>query len=216
MIIPEYIILIVTQIAMIFMFLVIFYFTYVKYVEHNSTIDQIVLTEEMIETDLVNSSGNFIKWYDKNISENHKKKIQESLIKSLDDFQKQYIKNNKSTDDSIKKNNSNLEKQSFNYVIFIISLVLFIVLSIMIIGHRVHIFNIIKENTIVLIFIAIIEFVFLMVVIKDYIAINPNIARKTISDVIKNQSLCCGKNNVCIPCNTKNSDISCKKLGDSC
>jgi len=156
-----------TQVTLVFAFLIIFYFNYVNFVEKDAFIDQI---------------GNVMD----DLSVNIRKYLPKSptVVKSIDKM----ITNLKT-----KTNHKDIDTKNENLTIFSMHLVFaltagFIVFVIIVtlFGHCLPLKSVFKESMLALIFIALTEFIFLQIVVKQYIAADPNRVKYSIWSTIYN------------------------------
>jgi hypothetical protein len=172
------------QITIIFAFLTLFFFSYVSKVENEEFKNQIDFVVDSIYkrysqeiNNLVNSNG---------INKNY---IKAEIYGLIDLDEDKINKTSKTENQDIKNNNKKILDNALFYVITT-AIVCFIVLSlIFIISYNIYgcylpIGEFLKEGFILLIFIFIIEFLFLNIIVKNYITSNPNIIKTKITSAI--------------------------------
>jgi hypothetical protein len=174
------------QITIIFAFLTFFFFSYVSKVENTEFKHQIEFVVDSI-----------YKRHSQEINDNiNSKKVDKDYIKAeiygLIDLEEDKInKTSKSENEDIDNNNKKILDNSKFYVI-ITAIISFIILSLLFIisyymyGCYLPINSFVKEGVILLVFIFIIEFLFLNIIVKNYITANPNLIKNKIaSSIIK-------------------------------
>ena len=165
------------QVCIIFIFLTLFFFNYVTYVERTSFKDQLNLIVDDIFSDIDIDSYNI-----KNKDELF------ILINSYLELQREHIKKDSSkTDYNIQKQNESVFKKSLIYIT-IVSSILLIVSSLLyfidtscVIYFKSHIMNAIISVLLV----AISEYLFLNLISKRYYSVDPGKFRRNLSIKIK-------------------------------
>lgn len=174
------------QITIIFAFLTFFFFSYVSKVENEEFKHQIEFVVDSI-----------YKRHSQEINDDiNSKKVDKDYIKTeiygLIDLEEDKInKTSKTENEDIDNNNKKILDNSKFYII-ITAAISFIMLSLLFIisyymyGCYLPINSFIKEGVILLVFIFIIEFLFLNIIVKNYITANPNLIKNKIaSSIIK-------------------------------
>ena len=146
-------------------FLIIFYFTYASYIENQILNNQIKI--------LVDNLTYNIK--DFNIDTNYLLKIINET--KLPDLSKEDIE--------VTNTNSQLIKKSL-LIFGIFSLISLIIIFIICYVYKVNINEILKNNFILLVFVAITEIFFLNIIAKSYISLDPNIIKKNFINNLQN------------------------------
>ena len=146
-------------------FLSIFYFTYASYIENQILNNQIKI--------LVDNLTYNIK--DFNIDTNYLLKIINET--KLPDLSKEDIE--------VTNTNSQLIKKSL-LIFGIFSLISLIIIFIICYVYKVNINEILKNNFILLVFVAITEIFFLNIIAKSYISLDPNIIKKNFINNLQN------------------------------
>lgn len=172
------------QTTIIFTFLTLFFFSYVSKVENTDFKSQIDFVVDSVYkrhskeiNDFTNSKG---------IDKNYIKAEIYGLI-DLDEDKINKTSNDENQD--IKNNNENILDNALFYVImtaivsFSILCVIFIITYYMY-GCYLPIADFLKEGIILLVFIFITEFLFLNIIVKNYITANPNIIKNKISSSV--------------------------------
>ena len=161
-----YIITVLLQVVLFFIFIVIFYFTYVKNVIKESFIDQI----NYVTDDLTKQITPFVIFIPQ--------KIKTDLIDKIDilikDIEKD--KNNKNIDSE----NQNLENISMDVSIALIAGLLIFLIIISLANYCIYSSSLLTETILSLAFIALTEFSFLQLIAKNYKAADPNHVRYSI------------------------------------
>ena len=178
-----YIYYIYTHVLLIFTFLTIFFFTYVKTVEAaqfkihlESLVDKIL--NDAIKSNILN---NTIFPKPKILPDNISKGI---ILKTLLDGVEEEIKeNSKALIVKTKNKNNSILKRSI--ILLVIMIIIFIIFSIILIALKAPITrNHFKNAIIGLAAVAVTEFTFLNTVAKNYDAADPNYIRRKISNII--------------------------------
>jgi hypothetical protein len=167
------------QVSIIFSFLTIFFFSYVTNVEKNEFEDQINFIVDNIYKryqDSINSTYN-------KTSEEQKKYIKMLIYGIIDIEQEQIKKESIIENNEIKIKNDKIYKDAI-YCVIIFFIITIIILSLLTYIYKLPIKNYIQEAFIVLLFIFVIEFLFLNLIVKKYITANPNIIKNKIADSI--------------------------------
>ena len=163
-----YIFSIFSQITIIFLFLVIFYFNYIKFVEKNTFLHQI----DNVLDDLTTSIRPHIK---KNPY------IQDQLQILIDNIKKNNTQSNKSID----KKNQQLSNLSQTMVLICISTFLLYTFTLTLTKVCLPVKSVFIESIIALAFIALTEYLFLQIVVVNYKSIDSNYVKYTIVKAIK-------------------------------
>jgi hypothetical protein len=164
------------QVCIIFIFLTLFFFNYVTYVERTSFKDQLNLIVDDIFSDIDINSYNI-----KNKDELF------ILINSYLELQRQHIKKDSSkTDYNIQKQNESIFKKSLIYVTITSSILLVITVVLLsidscVIYFQSHIFY----AVIGLLLVAATEYLFLNLISKKYYSVDPGLFRRNLSLKIK-------------------------------
>jgi hypothetical protein len=153
---PELAIKILINVLLISLFITVFFFTYAASIEKEVIINQMKFLSEHFSNG-INLLGPDLKDYIKSIINNIK-------TPDMNELDKKTIKNNKKILNTVIKVN----------ILFTIIMCLFIFAILYKYNHKFDFAHVIKENFIILIFIAFTEFAFLSYFGARYISINPN------------------------------------------
>ena len=118
---------IVLQISVIFLFLVIFFFSYVQKVEKKSFNSQIQYTVDNIMSDVGGGLSKII--YPPNITAEQKDMLRSTYSCIIDYEKTKLIEENKQVDENIENNNNNITKFAINILIGVIAISILISLS---------------------------------------------------------------------------------------
>lgn len=172
------------QVIFIFIFLTIFFFTYVQEVEKNSFKLQMNLVVDDMASDL--NIKSLIPYNKKDI-------VQIVINGSLDVAKTNSIKKSKNEDQNIEDNNTHIKTQAYKWLGISIGIMLLSILFIYMLGYCIPIQIHGKEALIVVFFVAFTEFIFLTVITKKYWSVDPGQIRqhigKSIQKYIKNKQL---------------------------
>ena len=177
------------QVAIIFTFLTVFFFSYVSNVENNEFKEQLDFIVDNIynrhKEDIKNSIDNY------GIDEN-KKELLKMQIYGIIGLEEDSLKKNSTTEtDEIKSNNSNIINNATFYVKVVAVICLLILAFLFILMYYKYdcilpIKTYAKEAFILLFFIFLVEILFLNIIVKKYITANPNYIKNKISQAIIN------------------------------
>jgi len=153
--------------AMISVFIGIFFFTYASKIEKNIVVKR--------STEIVNSITSNMKTI---IPENQKQIIKSDIIPYLviPDSLKQ-------ADQDVENANNALQKSAIQYI-FIFAAACLIIVFCMSFTFKFSFFEIIEENIIVLVFVAITEYIFLTFFAQNYITIDSNFVKSKMIDTL--------------------------------
>lgn len=166
----EFVLNILVSVALIAIFICIFFFTYAKNLEKVIIVNQ---TKELVY-DLTSDVLKF-------------KPIRDSL--------KPFVKKLKSPNmedqnERVEKRNQLLFRKSFNLII-VSAVILFTIINFLIYIFNLSFLNIIIPNAIILVFVGLTEFLFLRFIAYNYISFDPNYAKyailKTLEDYANNR-----------------------------
>jgi hypothetical protein len=167
--------MIILQILFIFVFLTVFFFTYVNTVEKETFQSQINMVIDSIFTDDINIQ---------NIYNNDATTI--ALNGSLDLARKNAINSLQQESDNISSSNKTIENKSFMYVIIFI--IVFVCLSGILYVSKQHIEF--KEHTrealISVFFVGVTEYIFLTFITRQYYSVDPNQVKFKIGQSVQN------------------------------
>lgn len=167
---------VIFQVIIIFIFLTIFFFTYVTNVEKNSFKYQInLLVDDIIED--INIDSYDIK----------NKDYLYIVLNSYLELEKQKINNSsKNIDDNIEKQNESIFKKSLIYLTIAVSILLIITVVLLSIDSCIIYFKSHAFYAVIgLLIVATTEYLFLNLISKKYYSVNPGKFRRNISLKIK-------------------------------
>lgn len=177
------------QIAIIFAFLTVFFFSYVSKVENKEFKDQLDFVVDNIYKRHDKDIKNII---DKYAINDEKKELLKMQIYGMIDLQEDKLKKESIIDSTnIKNKNNDIINSAIFYVKIIISISLCIILFLFILMYNGYdcflpIKTYTKEAIVLLFFIFLVEILFLNVVVKNYITANPNYIKNKIAQAIIN------------------------------
>lgn len=165
---PELVSKVLINILFISIFIGIFFFTYVSYIEREIVKKQMYFLSKNIQ--------NLFSLFGKNVNDIITTKINEIILPDL-----------AHEDNKVKKNNTKIKKIAFLFLLLFILFIIFLVYLIYTkYGNNTYELNkILSENIIILFAIAITEYVFITYFGARYISINPNIIKLTILESLK-------------------------------
>jgi uncharacterized membrane protein YidH (DUF202 family) len=165
------------QIFTMFIFLTVFFFTYVKLIEKQSFVNQINLVVDDLATD-----------QDFNKLKPPEGSTKDALLividGSLDLAKQKSIKQSQKTDQNISKQNEKTLRKAVKWVIIAIILVIVIIITIKAFRVCLPISTHIKDSLVTLFFIALTEFLFLTIITSKYWSINRQQVRKDLGESI--------------------------------
>lgn len=177
------------QVAIIFAFLTIFFFSYVSSVENTEFKDQLDFVIDNIYKRHELDIKNLIDKYSLN---QDKKDLLKMQIYGMIDLEEDKLKKeSKKESDDIKIKNSDIISNATFYVKIIGSISLVIVVSLFILMYNKYdctlpLKTYAKEAIALLFFIFIVEILFLNMIVKNYITANPNYIKNKIAQAIIN------------------------------
>jgi len=169
----------IIQSCIVFVFLTIFFYTYVTSIEHEEFENQL----NQIVDDLFNQYRDDIS----NLfpKDETKKEIVKTTIYGFIDHKEYDIeKTTKSENNEIDQTNQQIIKKSIYLVLVYISFSIILLLCLYYFGFDINIKSSIKEGIFILIFIFLVEFTFLNLIAKHYISGNANYVIQTVSKKI--------------------------------
>jgi hypothetical protein len=169
------------QITLIFIFLTIFFFTYVTHVEQTEFKNQLNLITDDIMGDVNNNLLKIINTQ-KHIDPNQANIILNGII---DVMEEETTTAYKDSIDSITIENNIIKKKSFYYLYLVIGILIVIISIIMMFNYCIKLKYDIKEGIIIVFFVGITEFLFLTFITTKYISASPNKVRKQVGTAIK-------------------------------
>ena len=177
------------QTIIIFIFLTVFFFTYVSRIENTEFQSQLTFITDSIYSRYKKNINESLEKYSAN--EDKKRYIKTTIYGLIDYEEEEIMKRSQDENKKIKDRNDNIEKDSTFYVkILVISgiVILLVLFFIMYKKYECHLpLDIyLKEGLIVLLFIFIVEMVFLNLVVKNYISANPNEIKNKIATSVIN------------------------------
>jgi hypothetical protein len=160
-----------------FIFLTVFFFTYVKLIEKQSFVNQINLVVDDLATD-----------QDFNKLKPPEGSTKDALLivinGSLDLAKQKSIKQSQKADTNISKQNEKTLRKAVKWVIIASILVIVIIITIKIFKVCLPISTHIKDSLVTLFFIALTEFLFLTIITSKYWSINRQQVRKDLGESI--------------------------------
>ena len=188
---------IVLQISVIFLFLIIFFFSYVQKVENKSFDSQIQYTVDNIMSDIGGEVSKII--YPPNITAEQKDMLRSTYSCIIDYEKNKIIKDNKQADKDIQNSNNNITRFAINILIGVIAISILISLSFSVIKFCLPFMDTVKETIIGIIFIGLTEFLFLDIAASKYITADPNLVKNIFATTCKKYAECVekGKNYPC-------------------
>ena len=164
------------QVLFIFVFLTIFFFTYVHYTEKASFKTQMNIVVDDLSLDM----------NVKPLVPKGQEDIATILISgALDLAKKNAMKSTAEDDKRIKEQNNKIMKKAFLWAGISIGVLLVIALSLYLSGHCLQFHIHIKDALIVVFFVAMTELTFLLVVTREYWSVDPSAVRQTLGDAIQ-------------------------------
>lgn len=163
-----YIFSIFSQITIIFTFLIIFYFNYVKFIERTTFLSQIddILDELLYKIPKPKQSNSIQSFFD-------------TLIKKIKS-------KNSNANKSINEENEKLSIISMNMVFGLIGVFLLYTVIVTLTGNCLPLKSVFIESIIGLVFIALTEYLFLQIIVANYKSADPNYVRWNIANTIQN------------------------------
>tara|TARA_B100000427_G_C15403237_1_gene548642 strand:+ start:292 stop:861 length:570 start_codon:yes stop_codon:yes gene_type:complete len=171
-IILNFIFAIFCQITIVFIFLVIFYFNYVALVEKKTFLKQF---DNLLDS-LLNETG---------ILPIPETKANAGIRKELDQLVANIKTKNANSNKSIIQKNEQLEKISMNMVFISVGSFLLYTLIISLTKHKLAIKSVVYESILTLVVIALTEYLFLQIVVKNYKSADPNYVKHAIAQSIQ-------------------------------
>lgn len=165
------------QIVLIFIFLTIFFFTYVGSVEKDTFKVQMNLIVDDLTTDI-----NFSQF----VPSGGEDVATVILDGSLEVARRNSLNDDKEKDDDISKQNTKIKNKAFLCVGISLIILLIIVAILSMTSHCIPFHIHAKEAFIVVFFVALTEIFFLNVITKNYLSIDPSNVRHQISESIHN------------------------------
>lgn len=164
------------QVLFIFVFLTIFFFTYVHSTEKASFKTQMNIVVDDLSLDM----------NVKPLVPKGQEDIATILISgALDLAKKNAMKSTAEDDKRIKEQNNKIMKKAFLWAGISIGVLLVIALSLYLSGHCLQFHIHIKDALIVVFFVAMTELTFLLVVTREYWSVDPSAVRQTLGDAIQ-------------------------------
>ena len=164
------------QVVLIFIFLTIFFFTYVNKIEKDSfKLQMDILVDDMFK-DL---DGTNI------VPEANKQDVLNILNKTLDKQKTKVIEESKDSDDKINNSNKQITNNAFILVGVVCGVLSVTILITYLIGYCIPVHIHLRDAILSVFFVAMIELIFLSLVTKNYISIYPNSIKYKIGDSIQ-------------------------------
>lgn len=164
------------QVLFIFVFLTIFFFTYVHYTEKAAFKTQMNIVVDDLSLDI----------NVKPLVPKGQEDIATILISgALDLAKKKAMKSTSEDDERIKEQNNKIMKKAFLWVGISSGVLLVFALSLYLSGHCLQFHMHIKEALIVVFFVAMTELTFLLVVTREYWSVDPSVVRQTLGDAMQ-------------------------------
>ena len=164
------------QVVLIFIFLTIFFFTYVNKIEKDSfKLQMDILVDDMFK-DL---DGTNI------VPEANKQDVLNILNKTLDKQKTKVKEESKDSDDKINNSNKQITNNAFILVGVVCGVLSVTILITYLIGYCIPVHIHLRDAILSVFFVAMIELIFLSLVTKNYISIYPNSIKYKIGDSIQ-------------------------------
>jgi hypothetical protein len=160
------------NVLFISIFITVFFFTYVSYIEKKVVVEQMNFLSRDIK--------NFFGLFGKNINDNISEKLNNISIPNLEH-----------EDEKTTHSNKNIQKKSLIFIVFFI-LIMSTIIYLNYSKYGVtsyNLGNIISENLVILVAIAITEFVFLTYFASRFVSINPNSVKLEILETLRENQI---------------------------
>jgi hypothetical protein len=164
------------QVVFIFIFLTIFFFSYVGESEKESFKKQMNIVVDDLAPDFN------VRQYVKDGYENFATVVIEG---SLELARKKADKDSTSEDDAIKQQNNQIKKEAYKWLFICIGILVFIIICIVLSGGTVPFHIHMKDAAIVVFFVAATEFIFLNLITANYWSVDPSEVRRNLGDSIQ-------------------------------
>jgi len=169
----------IIQSCIVFIFLTIFFYTYVASIEREEFENQLhKIVDDIFNEYRDNITNSFPE-------DENKKEVSKTAIYGFIDYKEYDIKKkSKSQNDNIDKSNKVIIINSIYLILFYIGCCILSLIILYYSGYTIDIKNSLKEGIFILIFIFIVEFTFLNLIAKNYISGNANYVTQTISEKV--------------------------------
>lgn len=165
--------------VIVFTFLTIFFFSYVTDVEKEEYSKQISMVVDNIYNEYKKDIEDILP------KDDEKRKIAKAGIYGIIDTNEEYISKTAQTDrKELDDSNQKIIKNSVLSVLFLFIICVSLLIIFAIFGYCIPIKDFVKEGFFILIFIFIVEFLFLNIIAKNYISANPNKVKKEIAQSV--------------------------------
>lgn len=169
------------QVVMIFTFLTVFFFLYVVKVEREEFTKQIELIVDGIMTTQKGDPSSYIS----GPIPIPKEELEAVILGVLDETKRNQAVSDSPADGVIDGKNNNIEKKASIALMYVWGVLLLVILMFYIFGICTSMRHILIETIIVVVFVGIVEFVFLRVIAAKYISASPNQVRRELAQSIQ-------------------------------
>lgn len=179
----------IIQTVIIFIFLTIFFFSYVSGVEKTEFESQLNFITDSVYSRHKKEINDALDRY--SINEDKRRYIKTAIYGTIDYNEEEMTKKSQQENKNIEQTNNKIKEDSIFYVKALTIIAIVILFIIFIIMHKKYdcylpLGQYFKEGIIVLFFIFVVEIIFLNVVVKNYISANPNEIKNKIAASIIN------------------------------
>ena len=162
------------QATTVFIFLTIFFFTYVSKVEKTEFQDQITdVVDEIWDENADSIKRQFP-------STPHGKNVAKTVVYGLIDSSEEYLEKNNSKQDIDDKNNKIIINSVLTILIVVIVIVIVFIIS-GLFGYYVPFSDVIQESLFILVFVALTEYIFLITIVENYTSLDSDDVKTTIA-----------------------------------
>jgi len=176
----DFIFTILIQVTIAFIFLTLFFFFYVSKVERRELKNQVYIIIDKLVGDIQEYSNIITPL----VSEQEKQALKDKIIAIINESQADAQKQAASSDAKVLASNNLVRSESFSLLLGGVSVLIFIILMLFIIGLCLPIRKDVYKGLLILIVIALVEYSFLTFVAEKYIIADVNLIKQHIADAV--------------------------------
>lgn len=173
---------IVIQVVMIFTFLTLFFFVYVVKVEKDEFSNQLNIIVDTIMTKQAGDPPSYISNITGVIS---KENLETVVLGTLEQSRRNQDIIDKAVDKLVSDQNEAVKNSSTKALLYVWGFLLLVILLLYIFGVCISLVQTIKETIVVVMFVALTEFIFLQAITSRYISASPNEVKRKIATSIQ-------------------------------
>jgi hypothetical protein len=163
----------ITQIILIFSFLTVFFFVYVVNVEKQEFRKQLNLIVDNLLEDIMKDLPQMVDKSDMN-----KDMVNFMVNGIIDVAQEKIIMETKDSSNDVRDNNLQVRNKAYKTLVILIGCIVIVSITLLVLGFCLSLKNSIKESLLGVLYIGLTELIFLTIITRKYVSVDPNSIRR--------------------------------------